>query len=227
MSIVTPSSQRLSRTAAPFAFLPTPLSSELPVREADSIIDIDAARQKLCEAQRLIQEQEARIRQLETLAMTDELTGLLNRRAMMMTLRRELAATRRNKKNTGLLILIDLDGFKQVNDLHGHAIGDNYLQTVASVLMNEVRNTDYVARLGGDEFAVLLTQITPRDAAARMDRLESVFNKRVMHHREHAIPLCGSFGFALLSETETAESLMIAADMKLYSSKARRKMGMI
>ncbi|HAX92166.1 MAG TPA: hypothetical protein DCY07_08195, partial [Rhodospirillaceae bacterium] len=95
MSIVTPSSQRLSRTAAPFAFLPTPLSSELPVREADSIIDIDAARQKLCEAQRLIQEQEARIRQLETLAMTDELTGLLNRRAILGRLTEELARAKR------------------------------------------------------------------------------------------------------------------------------------
>lgn len=213
--------QRTLRSPAlvPFPFLPTSLPKPLRAPDQTTTLDLE-------EARLVILSQQERIRQLEQLAMTDELTGLMNRRALMMALRRELSAARRSKKNVGLLILIDLDGFKQINDLHGHPIGDVYLQTAASVLLTEVRNTDYVARLGGDEFAVLLTQITPREAAVRLDLLEKAFNKRVMHHREHSLPLCGSFGFALMCETESAESLMIAADMKLYSSKARRKMGM-
>lgn len=144
----------------------------------------------------------------------------------MGALRRELVTSRRSKKNSSLLILLDLDGFKQVNDLYGHAIGDAYLQSVASILLNEVRSSDYVARLGGDEFALLLTQINPKESAARLSKLEKAFNNRVMHSHDLSLPMRGSFGFALVSEQETPESLLIAADMKLYSSKAQRRKNM-
>lgn len=185
--------------------------------------NLDQALGMLSEAERTIREQEERIRQLENMAMTDELTGLLNRRGLMGALRRELAQASRVRKPSGLLVLIDLDGFKQINDIYGHGVGDAYLQTVASVLINEVRTSDFVARIGGDEFAVLIPTISPKDAAKRFERLDATLNSRVMHNRELSIPLRGSLGFAVIADGETPESLLVAADMKLYANKAQRR----
>lgn len=216
-------------SSAPFAIealTSSPESQDMPtVSRIGQAKDLPQARLLLNEAERVIQSQEERIRQLESLALTDELTGLLNRRGLMAALRRELAASRRTSKSAGLLIMIDVDDFKMVNDLYGHAVGDAYLQTVGSVLINEVRTSDYVARLGGDEFVVLLPQINLKAAGARLDKLERTLNGRVMHRNQHSIPLSASFGFAVLSETETPETLLATADSKLYANKARRKMG--
>jgi len=217
---------RMPARASFQSFLPQPaLPAPLP-KGRSSASNLEQALDMLHDAERVIQSQEERIRQLETLSITDELTGLMNRRGLMAALRRELSLTRRTEKTAGLLILIDLDDFKQVNDLYGHDVGDTYLQTVGSVLINEVRTSDFVARLGGDEFAVLLPQIALRVAGARLEALEKILNSRIMHSRAHAIPLCASFGFSVIAEGETPESLLISADKKLYASKARRKMGM-
>ncbi len=196
----------------------------VPISPRPAVADLDKALHMLGDAERTILAQEARIRQLESLAVTDELTGLLNRRGFMSALRRELAQTRRQKNGRSLLVLIDLDGFKQINDEHGHAVGDAYLQAVAGTLLNEVRTTDHVARMGGDEFAVLMTQINAKDAAKRLTALETTFHKRMMHQHTLCLPLRGSFGFAVLVETETPESLLVAADMKLYADKAKKRM---
>ncbi|MDX9690125.1 MAG: GGDEF domain-containing protein [Alphaproteobacteria bacterium] len=186
--------------------------------------DKEQALSLLEDAQRTIAEQEQRIRSLEKLAQCDELTGLLNRRGFTAALRRELANARRFRNHGALLILIDLDDFKQVNDQFGHMVGDGYLQTAASVLLNEVRGTDYVGRIGGDEFAILMTHLSAKDAKKRIDHLDRVFHKRVMHDAPQSLPLKASFGFAMVTETDTAESLFVSADMKLYADKARRKM---
>jgi len=219
MNVLVPSSRQLRRSAMPF-----PLAASMVEQEAP--YDLDEARQRLSAAQMRIQKQEEKISQLESLAMTDELTGLINGRAMMMLLRRELAAARRDKRNGGFFIIASMDDCGQINDLYGRHVMDAYLQTAASVLVNEVRGTDFVARMGDDSFGILMTQIVPRDAALRLDRLDNVFNKRVMHSRQQALALKASFGYALLVETETAESLTVVADAKLYANKARRKMGM-
>lgn len=209
------------------AFRPEEAALPVPMpRPRASASSLEQALMMLHEADRVIQSQEERIRSLESLAITDELTGLLNRRGFMAALRRELILTRRTEKTAGLLILIDLDDFKQINDIYGHDVGDTYLQTVGSVLINEVRTSDFAGRLGGDEFAVLLPQIGLRAAGARLEALEKTLNSRIMHSRSHAIPLRASFGFAVLAEEETPESLMISADKKLYASKSRRKIGM-
>ncbi len=186
----------------------------------------DHASVALREAERVIKSQESRIRELEALAQTDELTGLLNRRGLMAALNRELARTRRTEKNEGLLVLLDIDDFAAINELYGHDAGNSYLQTMGSVLINEIRTTDFAARIDGDGFALLLPQIGMKAAGKRLAELEKVVNSRIMHSRKHAIPLRASFGFAILSETETPASLLLSADKKLHVSKARRKMGM-
>src|SRR5690606_9610578 len=110
-----------------------------------------------------IAEQEERIALLEKQVTMDELTGLLNRRGFFDTFDREIDRTNRGHSQGGLLVLIDLDNFKMINDTYGHQAGDAALKLVAKTLVTESRRMDACARLGGDEFIVLLAN-TDRDS---------------------------------------------------------------
>lgn len=212
---------------ASFTFEKPPIKDNKKEKKAlDGFIsnNLEHANHMLDEANSIIRKQEARIHQLEKLMQTDELTNLMNRRAFVSTMNKELAALRRQKNGNSLLVLIDMDDFSEINKKHGRSIGDAYLQTVASVLINEVRTIDSVARLENDRFALLFTQISTKDAGKRLQTLQAAIEKRVMHHHQHSLPLKASFGYAIVEETKTADQLLIAADMKLYGDKARRKM---
>jgi diguanylate cyclase (GGDEF)-like protein/PAS domain S-box-containing protein len=112
-----------------------------------------------------------REQRIQHLADHDALTGLLNRRLLEDRLRQAIGLARRHEKLAALM-LIDLDGFKQINDSYGHLSGDYVLRTVAKRMKECVRETDTVARLGGDEFVVLLTgQRTPEDSAAVAEKI--------------------------------------------------------
>jgi diguanylate cyclase (GGDEF)-like protein len=184
--------------------------------------DLDDARRALGNAARVIRAQDDRIRQLESIALTDELTGLFNRRGLLIALQRELAAARRDDAAHGVLVMIDLDGFKTINDRWGHVAGDEYLRAVAYALSSDVRSSDLVARPGGDEFAVLLTHIGEEAGAARVAALEQSFNSRVSGWNCESVPLRGSFGFTAYNGGDVPETVMAAADLKLYAHKARK-----
>ena len=173
-------------------------------------------------AEEVIRKQEERIHFLERMALTDELTGLSNRRGFAVAFDRELARARRDASYCGILVMIDLDGFKAVNDTWGHATGDAYLRTVALTLQENVRAIDVVARLGGDEFALLLTHLEEQDGGARLARLETSFVKASPNFHER-IPLRASFGSTPYAGGDVADELMRSADVRLYASKAQRK----
>jgi len=177
---------------------------------------------KLREAESVIADQKERIEHLETLSMTDELTGLLNRRGFKDAFRRELAASRRGT-GTGVLVMVDLDGFKAINDTYGHLAGDHYLRQVAKVLKDSVRGHDVVARLGGDEFAVLLTRIDAESGMARAAALADRFNGRSCDWQRHRLPLRASFGAEPFGAQEREEDVMRRADVLMYATKAKRK----
>ena len=120
------------------------------------------------EVESFLAEQSARIAYLENLTLTDELTGLRNRRGFNEQLRRTLAAANRYA-DQGVLVFCDLDNFKTINGTFGHHVGDYVLKQLAKVIEAEVRETDVVARLGGDEFAVLMIQTNWRDGIKRAD----------------------------------------------------------
>src|SRR4051794_30769603 len=101
--------------------------------------------------------------QLEALALQDPLTGVANRRAFEVAVRGEIARSRRSGARFAVLYL-DLDGFKEVNDIHGHAAGDRMLRRVATGIDTSLRGEDLVARHGGDEFAILLPGASEEDA---------------------------------------------------------------
>lgn len=196
--------------------------SWLPTAEKTNA-DLDQALNALTEAEQIIRKQAEHIRHLESLAMTDELTGLLNRRGFSVSLQRELSLARRNGKNNGILVMADLDGFKAINDTWGHNVGDDYLRVVAHALLGSVRSSDVVARLGGDEFAILFPTMNEADGISRLAELEKDFNGRTMQFGNKHLPLRASFGLSAYTGSDTPASLLTSADLKLYAHKASRK----
>jgi GGDEF domain-containing protein len=118
------------------------------------------------EAEQRLAEQSRRIAVLEMLTLTDEITGLLNRRGFNREMRRILADAKRYDER-GILCFIDLDDFKTINDVFGHMAGDRVLNTIGRLLQLQVRENDVVARLGGDEFALVLAKCDQEDGMRR------------------------------------------------------------
>jgi diguanylate cyclase (GGDEF)-like protein len=122
------------------------------------------------------------------------------------------------------LIYVDLDGFKQVNDLYGHHIGDLYLQEVAQRMKQQLRSHDLLARLGGDEFAVLLPMVRNRAGVEEIaQRLEHSFNSPLTLEGQ-TLQGTASFGIALYPEdSATRDGLLSAADSAMYTAKNARR----
>lgn len=159
---------------------------------------------------------------LRELATRDDLTGLLNRRFFLETVDQALRRAERFPEPAGVLY-IDLDGFKAVNDLGGHTIGDRVLATVAARLRLAVRSADVVARIGGDEFSVLIERLTsPNEATAVAGRIEEALNQSVEVAGERW-PMSASIGVAISEGTgETALGLVGRADEAMYATKRTR-----
>jgi diguanylate cyclase (GGDEF)-like protein len=187
------------------------------------IENLDEALHVLAEAEQVIKKQAEHIRHLESLAMLDELTGLLNRRGFLMSMQRELAVARRDAAANGIVVMVDLDGFKSINDVWGHNVGDSYLQTVAQTLVNCVRSSDVVARLGGDEFVVLFPRMPESVGWKRLETLAESFNSGFMSVGDKNLPLRASFGLSPYNGTDNPETVLANADLKLYAHKASRR----
>jgi diguanylate cyclase (GGDEF)-like protein len=148
-------------------------SLELPYASRDHLFRVGPVRGRAGEVSggvvvtQDVTDRKQRELRLNELASRDALTGLWNRRRLAEELEWLLGETARTGRTAGSLLLVDLDGFKQVNDTLGHEAGDELLRTVARKLELLVRRTDVVARLGGDEFAILLAGAAP-GAAARV-----------------------------------------------------------
>ncbi len=172
------------------------------------------------EAEQRIAEQSQRIALLEALSVTDELTGLINRRGFSRELRRALAEAKRFQ-TSGILAYMDVDDFKKVNDIFGHQAGDELLHRVAELLASNVRATDVVARLGGDEFAVLLTNSPVEDGFLRAREIERLVNSTVVRYADQEITVHASFGAVSYDGEDDDESLTIRADRAMYANKHR------
>jgi len=168
-----------------------------------------------------VTEQTARIAYLENLTLTDELTGLRNRRGFNEFLQRTLASAERYG-DTGVLVFCDLDSFKDINDTYGHHVGDIVLKNVARVIEAEVRETDVVARLGGDEFAVLMIQTNWRDGLKRAQMLNHAMNRTIVTHDGEEILVKASFGVEPFGPNDEAGHLVARADMCMYVNKRKK-----
>jgi diguanylate cyclase (GGDEF)-like protein len=158
---------------------------------------------------------------LKETSFKDEVTGLYNRRFFSLRLEEELSRYRRFNHPVSV-VLLDLDGFKSVNDSLGHAVGDDTLRDVAQILMKHSRGINVVSRYGGDEFAVLLVETSKAGARLYADRIREVVAKYPFSHGKI---LTASFGVASLPDDEasTAEDLFRSADEALYTAKRAGK----
>jgi diguanylate cyclase (GGDEF)-like protein len=154
---------------------------------------------------------------LETLSVTDGLTGLFNHKHLMETLANELARAQRHKHSLSIL-MIDVDHFKEYNDRFGHQMGDKLLADIAAIFKQTARSIDYAARYGGDEFLLLLHEVAADDAMQLADRVRSAVAAARFGPSEHRVTV--SIGVASYPEHgESAEAVIAAADAGLYKAK--------
>jgi diguanylate cyclase (GGDEF)-like protein len=157
------------------------------------------------------------------LALHDELTGLPNRRLFQDRLTSAIERARRTGSHVALL-LIDLNDFKQVNDTAGHHVGDELLKHVSSLFTGRVRRSDTVARTGGDEFSVILEEPMTRADAARVGRTLTQLLEEPLSFDGHTVHVGASVGMAVFpDDAADAESLQIAADLRMYAGKNASK----
>jgi diguanylate cyclase (GGDEF)-like protein len=160
-------------------------------------------------------------RELRSLALTDDLTCLYNRRAFLALAGQQLRVTRR--KGQGLLLFFaDLDNLKEINDTHGHREGDLAIIRAADALEETFRNSDVIARLGGDEFAVLALETTSENKEVILRRLEKNLRKPMGSESRYKLSL--SVGMARFDPSHPVSlgQLIAAADEAMYEEKKNR-----
>ena len=178
---------------------------------------IEATLLALAVAYRVRQHDQARQR-AEQLARVDALTGLLNRRALVEQGEGLLNMSRRSGAPLALIVL-DLDHFKRVNDLHGHAVGDRVLIETARVLQEISRRGDLVCRWGGEEFILLLPGASLDEARPIAGRIRDELARQTIPVGNDAVSVRASFGLAALREQDSLEALIDEADQWLYQAK--------
>lgn len=193
----------------------------LPVRDAKGEwTGVRGVARDVTEARARVEELRRAHKQLDKLASTDGLTGMLNRRAFLAELDKRLGRHLRNKRR-GTLIYFDLDNFKKVNDLRGHQAGDEVLKGVAEITRRILRGVDLASRIGGDEFLLWLEEVDRATAEPIAARLHEATRDLDKQYGAEGYPLGFSIGavFSRLDAPETAEALIARADEAMYTAK--------
>lgn len=165
-----------------------------------------------------------RINYLEKLADEDTLVPVANRRAFVREMSRMVAYAERYGAHTSVLYF-DINGFKEINDQHGHAAGDAALQHVAMLLAENIRESDIVGRLGGDEFGVILAQADSDSAQEKATSLSGLIENTPFDWEGNALSLSVAFGAYSFSGKEDAGEALQRADKAMYAQKHGRASG--
>ena len=170
------------------------------------------------EAEKRIKRQEIRIKHLESLSVTDELTQLLNRRGFLQQFQYSLSISRRSNTG-GSLMVLDLDKFKQINDTYGHSAGDDVLQNVGVSISKVVRESDIVGRIGGDEFSILMPGASPVTVKKRISQIHSAISDIKFPWNYKNITIRGSIGRYDYQSQENEQEILNLADTNMYEQK--------
>jgi diguanylate cyclase (GGDEF)-like protein len=160
------------------------------------------------------------ITQIKQLSQEDPLTKIFNRRHLNTVAEEEINKVRKN--NSALsVVLLDIDHFKKVNDVYGHAAGDAALVTCVEIIKKSIRSTDYIGRLGGEEFCILLPNTTLEDAKILSERIRENIASHNVIWEGHTIPITASFGVTAFSSSIQNEwsNLLNKADIAMYQAK--------
>ena len=161
--------------------------------------------------------------QLERLAMMDDLTGLMNRRAFFIQGAKEISRSERHNLPLSL-IMLDVDSFKEVNDQYGHETGDRVLQHISQKLVEKGREMDMVARMGGEEFSLLLPNTEKMDAIGLAERIRSAIEQESCQIQNQVIDMTVSIGVASYSkDASTLDAILRKADDGMYQAKHQGK----
>ena len=153
------------------------------------------------------------------LATTDHLTGLYNRNQFVQELERTVALAKRHNTQ-GVILYVDLDRFKAINDTHGHDAGDAILRTCSDIFRKTMRSTDIIARLGGDEFAIIMHNISTNDAKQKVDKLVERINKVRVDHNGAKLRVTMSLGMVPYPQAgKDIAHLITGADLAMYQAK--------
>lgn len=200
------------------------VSSVLGIPEAEFTPRVrDAIMTLMAEVDRLraeLDRTKERLESAETIADQDGLLPILNRRAFVREMSRIMSFGERYGV-TASLLYFDLDGFKTVNDAHGHAAGDAALRHVATMLMENVRESDIIGRLGGDEFGVILAKADQTQAEKKARSLADIFAARPFEWQDKPLPLSFAFGVHAFQKGENADAAMANADKAMYAAKRK------
>jgi diguanylate cyclase (GGDEF)-like protein len=190
--------------------------AEFTPRVRDAIMmllgEVDTLRRELGQAQRRVDEMEKTVDQ-------DQLLPILNRRAFVRELTRHIAVTGRYNTPASL-VYFDLNGFKELNDTHGHAAGDAALAHFADTLVANVRDSDCVGRLGGDEFGILLSHASQDQAHKKADLLAAKLRTSPTQWNGKSIPISFAYGAFQLSAGDDPAAAMARADEAMYAHKS-------
>ncbi len=170
-----------------------------------------------------IEELKNKIAHFEEAATTDLLTGLKNRRGFEQAFEGELDRVQRGKSVGGVLLMIDMDNFKAINDTYGHQAGDACLKLVGQVIKHEVRAMDAAARMGGDEFVILMTDTTAEALLARIQGLIWKLNNLSLIWEGTELQISASIGMKPYDRNHSAAEIFSCADKDMYNNKRKSK----
>jgi len=208
--------ERVSRTPRDSASIMGIPADELSPNVQQAVMTLMAEVDRL---KRDLENSRERMRELEDMADQDPLVPVLNRRAFMRELERAMSYAKRYG-GIASVIYLDLDGFKQINDVHGHAAGDAVLRAVVDLLLANIRQSDVIGRIGGDEFAVILMQ-TPIDLAAEKAKsLLGLVRDLKVAFEDRIVQPSATAGPSSIDDGEDAAAVLAQADLAMYANKA-------
>ncbi|PCJ99418.1 MAG: GGDEF domain-containing protein [Zetaproteobacteria bacterium] len=193
-----------------------------PIRTSTDDL-LKSAYRMLEQAEHNLQERDQRISALENIVTTDELTRLANRRGFYASFKGELDRASRGDNQGGILIMIDLDHFKTINDTFGHLAGDEALKIVGAFLLSTIRDMDVAARIGGDEFIVLFSNTSIFHAMQRIKILGEELNNLTFEWQGKTIKIQASLGLKEYKQGDTINHIIKGADKHMYQDKESKR----